>query len=417
VGGVTGPAGAFVTWAPRSAAVRLTDASGATGPVAVKVSARSTKRSGDLVFGTSVASTNAASVSLNLALDGTPATVFVAGRFGRPSSAMGDVAIEVRDQATDKLLSSTPMMVRIRKNALDLTTAERSRFLHALAQLNNKGAGRFAGFRLVHFEKGLDEAHFNPGFLPWHRAFLLDLERELQLIDPSVALPYWRFDEPARAMFGKRFMGSVSGPTNRVELSADNPLQSWWTDGQVGFDRRPLFLWRSDPASGDQPVSDEAATLAMGGPSARYLTFKDMEGDPHGAAHMSFTGYLPVLNSAVRDPLFFMLHGNVDRLWAKWQWLKGRFDPTDVKSFSAQGHAGPGNPIRIGHNLLDTMWPWNGVTGGMRPSTAPGGQFPSSALTAAPGPKPMVRDMIDYQGHHAPGVDLAFDYDDVPFEV
>ncbi|MGH3994466.1 MAG: hypothetical protein ACRDSN_18640, partial [Pseudonocardiaceae bacterium] len=62
------------------------------------------------------------------------------------------------------------------------------------------------------------------------------------------------------------------------------------------------------------------------------------------------------------------------------------------------------------------MWPWNGITTPPRPATAPGGTLPPSPLTDAPGPRPKVRDMIDYQGIHTPANRLGFDYDDVPFE-
>ena len=50
--------------------------------------------------------------------------------------------------------------------------------LAAFATLNNAGMGRFADFRNVHSSAGDPEAHQNAGFPPWHRAFLLDLERE-----------------------------------------------------------------------------------------------------------------------------------------------------------------------------------------------------------------------------------------------
>lgn len=39
-----------------------------------------------------------------------------------------------------------------------------------------------------------------------------------------------------------------------------------------------------------------------------------------------------------------------------------------------------------------------------------------SPLTKAPGPRPNVRSMIDYQGVRDPAGRLGFDYDDVPFE-
>jgi len=42
-----------------------------------------------------------------------------------------------------------------------------------------------------------------------------------------------------------------------------------------------------------------------------------IEIDPHGYAHTSFGGWISSVPTAAKDPLFFMLHANVDRLWAK----------------------------------------------------------------------------------------------------
>jgi hypothetical protein len=67
----------------------------------------------------------------------------------------------------------------------------------------------------MHTQVSSPEAHGAPGFLPWHRAYLLDLERELQNIDPSVALPYWRFDQAAPNLFVKEFIGT-SDPNGTV---------------------------------------------------------------------------------------------------------------------------------------------------------------------------------------------------------
>lgn len=57
-------------------------------------------------------------------------------------------------------------MVRIRKNAELLTTAERDRFVKAFVQLNDQGAGRFADFRNMHTDVSSPQAHGAPGFLP-----------------------------------------------------------------------------------------------------------------------------------------------------------------------------------------------------------------------------------------------------------
>ncbi|MGH3884174.1 MAG: hypothetical protein ACRDRC_12345, partial [Pseudonocardiaceae bacterium] len=104
---------------------------------------------------------------------------------------------------------------------------------------------------------------------------------------------------------------------------------------------------------------------------------------------------------------------NVDRLWAKWQWAKRRFDVSSTSTFSTQGD----NPPKVGHRLDDTMWPWNEITTSPRPPTAPGGTLAPSPLANAPGLRPRVRDMIDYQGVRTPASRLGFDYDDVPFQL
>jgi tyrosinase len=134
-----------------------------------------------------------------------------------------------------------------------------------------------------------------------------------------------------------------------------------------------------------------------------------MEGDPHGVAHTSFGGSISAIDTAAKDPLFFLLHCNVDRLWAKWQRRNNRFDFTNASSFATDGS----NPI--GHNLGDTMWPWNGITGGQRPPTAPGGAMAISPCVSAPGNQPRVRDSLDYHGVVNATADLGFDYDDVQF--
>ena len=60
------------------------------------------------------------------------------------------------------------------------------------------------------------------------------------------------------------------------------------------------------------------------------------------------------------------------------------------------------------------MWPWNGITGGQRPPTAPGGTLAPSPSVAAPGLSPRVRDMLDYQASSSLA-ELGFGYDDVQF--
>jgi tyrosinase len=404
------PQARFVGWAPSPCRIRVTNPAGALPPsVSVQLRGVSAANGGAIVFRKGTTGAFATTLTLTVPLNGTSVPFFVAGRFGQPSKSNGDVRIEARAKlnpllSTLTLVGAVKLMVRIRKNAESLTNAERDRFIAAFAQLNNQGAGRFADFRNMHTNVSSPQAHGAPGFLPWHRAYLLDLERELQAIDPSVALPYWRFDQVAPKLFTPDFMGSHVNGT--VQFGASNPLQFWVTDGVQGVTRGP-FNNSWVPATQAPPgVITEAATLALG---TAYPAFSAMEFNPHGNAHTSWSGFIRSIGTAAKDPLFFLLHCNVDRLWARWQRQNGRFDPAVAASYDSN----PGNPI--GHNLVDTMWPWNGVTTPPRPPTAPGGAMAGSPCVSAPGPQPRVQSSLDYQGSVNPLSREGFDYDDVRF--
>jgi tyrosinase len=394
------PKARFVSWAPSPCRIRVTNPTGApVPPVNVQITGRSVTGGGEVVFRKTASGAFSSSLTVAVPITGASVPFFVAGRFGRPSINNGDVRIEARTGTT--LVGSVKVMVRVRKNANRLTPGERDRLVAAFAKLNNQGAGRFTDFRDMHTFVSSPQAHGAPGFLPWHRAYLLDLERELQAIDPSVSLPYWRFDQPAPNIFTPDFFGT-SDPLGTVQFSATNPLQFWRTNGVQGINRRPFFNTGSAPPG----LRTEAQTLGLGN---QYSAFMEMEGNPHGSAHTSFGGFISSIDTAARDPLFFLLHCNVDRLWAKWQRQFGRFNPALAASYDSN----PGNPI--GHNLPDTMWPWNGITGGSRPPTAPGGAMAASPSVSAPGPQPRVADGLDYQGSVNAVSRMGFDYDDVPF--
>ncbi|MGH7787509.1 MAG: tyrosinase family protein [Candidatus Binatia bacterium] len=394
------PSARYVSWTPSPLRLRVTDPTGAPAPiVAVHLTSVSVASAGAVVFRLTDSGAFGNSVIVPVPTNGATVRVFVAGKFGRPSVNDGDVQIEARVLTT--LVGAVPVMVRVRKNANTLTAGERDRLVSAFAQLNNQGAGRFTDFRDMHTNASSPQAHGAAGFLPWHRAYLLDLERELQAIDASVSLPYWRFDQAAPNIFTLEFLG-VSDPLGTVQFAPTNPLQFWRTDGIQGINRRPFF----SPAVKPPGLLTEADTLALG---SQYAAFRVLEGNPHASAHTSFGGSISSIHTAARDPLFFLLHCNVDRLWAKWQRLLGRFDAAQASAYDSN----PGNPI--GHNLPDTMWPWNGITGGARPPTAPGGAMAASPCVAAPGPQPRVRSSLDYQGVVNAVARMGFDYDDVRF--
>jgi tyrosinase len=397
----------YVTYAPSSCRIRQAPAA---GPLAITLHSEPAKAGGgEAVFYADPAAPSNASLQVTLPADGSWVEFGLGGKWQAPSIDDGDCLLIATG---DTRPVTIPLMVRLRKNANTLLPRERDRFLAALAKLNAGGSGLFQDFRDVHVRAADGEEHRGPHFLPWHRTYLLDLERELQVIDPSVTLHYWRFDQPAPNVFRSNFMGATAQVTmadfpSDVLFDPGHPLGGWVTDSVPGISRSALFDTQATAAPGRQGFAllSEAATLALG---VDYTSFAQMEGTPHGAAHVSFVGWLSSIPTAARDPLFFMLHANVDRLWALWQWLNRRTDPDDPQVYQGQN--------RAGRRLDDSTWPWNGVTTFPRPDFAPRGPLAASPETAAPGAEPTIRGVIDFQGHTSAAARIGCGYDVVPYE-
>jgi tyrosinase len=366
---------------------------------------------------------------LTLPADGSWVPFVIAGKFGHPSGSDKDAVIEAHLAGDDgappsaEIVGSIALMVRVRKNANNLTAAERDRFLNALHTLHFVD-GNYAVYQEIH-SIASREAHGGPAFPAWHRATVLQVERTLQAIDPSVTLPYWKFDVPAPNLFREDFMGANQGgggPWAAVVFAPANPLNGWTILGLTPIRRGSNANHLGAPS--DPGVQFEADTLAP----ETYADFVEYEGDPHGSAHVwvGGNGWMGSVPTAVRDPLFFLLHCNVDRLWAKWQWLHNRFGDAEADYTPAGTFPGVRSQdvAHKGHYRDDTMWPWNGETGrdpggdsnGTRPATAPGGSFPTLALFhLGPPERPTPGDIIDYLGRANPEKGLGYCYDDTPF--
>ena len=422
----------YVTWAPTVCQARLARG----GPADARVVLTNdpdgaVPGGGDVLFAPFQspwpANTTATQETLPLTLpaDGSWVPFVMAGRFGHPSTNDKDTVIEAHlagdgGAPTATVLGTQALMVRVRKNANNLTPGERDRFLNALRTLHFVD-GHYAVYQEIH-SIASDEAHGGPAFPAWHRATVLQVERALQAIDPSVAMPYWKFDVPAPNLFRDDFMGSNQGgggPWAQVVFAPTNPLNGWTITGLT-----PIRRGANANHLGSSGVQFEEDTLAP----ETYADFVNYEGDPHGTAHVwvGKGGWMGNVPTAVRDPLFFLLHCNVDRLWAKWQWLHNRFGDTEDDYLPTGTFPGvPDQDVaHKGHYRGDTMWPWNGETGrdpgrdpnGARPVTAPGGPFPVLALYhLGPSEHPTPGDMVDYLGRSDPERGLGFCYDDTPY--
>jgi tyrosinase len=254
----------------------------------------------------------------------------------------------------------------VRKNQASLTAAERAAFVAALKALKANGTydAFVAQHRAAFMAAPNDPAHGGPGFLPWHREYLRRFERALEAIDPNVSIPYWDWtvdNSPTAPLWAADFMGgNGSGPNQQVTTGPFAHATGQWTLTVLDPGETRPFLRRAFGAMGQLPTSGQvqSANGVIPYDSAPWNRFSNtntsfrnrLEGVIHNPGHMWVGGSMMDMSSP-NDPVFWLHHCNVDRLWAVWQ-----------QTHPTQGYLPPsGTPgVVAGHALDDPMPPWAG---------------------------------------------------------
>jgi tyrosinase len=196
-------------------------------------------------------------------------------------------------------------------------------------------------------ETGPDKALWNQCqhgtwfFLPWHRMFLLHFE---EIVRAAVietggpvdwALPYWNY--------------GLGGRNATLPLAFRRPSSG---DGQPN----PLFIKARAPginsgaALPTQATSPDKAlarghfigAAEFGGGITRAAQFSHktgrLEETPHNSIHVvvgGAHGLMANIKAAALDPIFWLHHANIDRLWSVWGAAGGHLDPSEA---SWRGH-------------------------------------------------------------------------------
>jgi tyrosinase len=409
------PADDYLCWTPIPARVRVATPGSAPAETSASVTGEAAGGGGEVGFDsqperpTRDTFSDQSSLMLVIPGNGEWVSFWIAGR--KASTAAKDVEIVVRNQQ-GTVISRVPVMVRVRKDAETLTSLEQNIYLDALRRLHgipdeSTPESPFALLARIHEASARLQIHRSPLFLPWHRALVLDLERQLQQIDPRVTVPYWRFDRPAPALFSDGFLG---------ETRPDSPFESGsglgpWVDTFLGKLAREPQL-----APGGSRVVDELSVASF---YQQYVIFhSQLESQYHTAAHAAIGGWLASPRSPA-DPLFYLLHSNVDRAWAHWQAQNDRFDPANELSYSAQGRypgTGPDKDVYSDSVYAeDPMWPWNsGALQSEWPSISH--SMPAADGSAAALP-PTPASQVDFMDTRGKGVSLGYCYDDLGYRA
>lgn len=248
----------------------------------------------------------------------------------------------------------------IRRNFATISDEERTLFVNALRQLddptsvfvypNNLGhEGADASGNITYWDMqeqihkdahvhGIN-VHVGPGFIPWHRVIVNRLEGLLRQVDPRLSLHYWDWTTDPRVATGDSVdlcthacMGDDGREgINRIGSGGDAgaPFQDFETTEGGGHN----FIWRN-VAGGSAPPSPPAISSDHDVfITPTFTAFDDIingSGNCHGIAHGYINGTLSGAHFSFHDPFVFLLHCNLDRLWAMWQRdpaHKDRLDP------------------------------------------------------------------------------------------
>jgi hypothetical protein len=263
-------------------------------------------------------------------------------------------------------------MAPVRRNFAHLTDAEREQFANAVRQIDllayPDGVSYWDKQDQIH---QVTHNHGGNSFIPWHRELCNRFEKLLQQVDPDVALHYWDWTQDPRA--------ASDGAGGTVNLCTDATMGT--ANGIVAGTLAPLHngdvLAGSRDATGNPadpprvirrncdagaPTVPSDATILQGANAVpqlqQWTTFRTDLEDAHNTAHVFFGFCTNIFHphSSFEDPFVFLLHSNVDRLFAMWQTEPGRewrLDPDQVY--------GDQKDTSDPEGILHDLQPWDGT--------------------------------------------------------
>jgi tyrosinase len=306
----------------------------------------------------------------------------------------------------------------IRKNVAKLTATERNSFVDALKKLKAAPSkftpptsSRYDDFVYVHMQAMLiisikDAtkpvangnwdmvsdmrmpmwAHRCPAFFPWHRELLYQFEKDLQQVlgNPNLGLPYWDWsiDQSTTAVpwlpdfmggDGKDgpvtdgpFAGNGRWPLNLSEDGMDHLVRGFGLAN--GFSRLPtpaeVNATLAQSAYDGQPWNDTKTLSTYRNQTEGWYvpSGSNVVVGMHNLVHVWVGGNLGTMlpSTSPNDPVFFLHHCNVDRLWAVWRQRNPSLNPylptTSIPSDPGQGL---NEPMIFYDNNLSSTPPWS----------------------------------------------------------
>jgi tyrosinase len=294
--------------------------------------------------------------------------------------------------------------MRIRKNVKSLTSTEKKDFVDAILKLKNTPSpyndslSWYDQFVYWHRDAyvcdetnpthghSLYPAHMSPGFLPWHRAFLLEFENALSEVSgKNIALPYWDWTDEVStsAVFSDDMMGGSGDPDDNYALKSGPFKKGDWTLEIMEDLNDDPFQWKhivralgKNPPRAQLPTKSHIAEMLEipnydhapyspmvnhnisfrnyleGYRGSKLIPCNDSDMDVtdddwtdsldsdgiqsamHNGVHLWVGGVFLIdtvyasgtmtFSVSPNDPVFWLHHANVDRMWTLWMNKHGK---------------------------------------------------------------------------------------------
>ncbi len=277
-------------------------------------------------------------------------------RFVQGAAAVGIAAFGIGERA----FAQTPPS-RIRKSALQLPPGDpifqdyirAVEAMHGLPQTDPRNWWRQAR---IHADLC---QHYTPEFLPWHRHYLNQFEAICgSLISkPNFALPYWDWSYGIGQIPDALY--SVDMPTpivSHLDVTYWNDpgvysSPNWPNIDTIGIRALKKSMGvQNDPQNGGAFTSQNIHSILQ---ETDFSIFTNrLETSPHNSGHVVVgippAGQMGHMGSGLSplDPIFWLHHCNVDRLWAQWQ-LAGNTSPQFPGNYNGQFVDASGQPVDL----------------------------------------------------------------------
>lgn len=190
-------------------------------------------------------------------------------------------------------------------------------------------------------------------FLAWHRAYLYYMERMLQRAanEPRLRIPYWNytaansrslpapFRDPNSPLFvpGRALVSA----TDQVTPSSVSITTAMSRTAFIGSNAQLGFGGGRENVPVQFPFTNRAGSLEV---------------LPHNAIHVQVGGLMQNPNTSATDPIFWLHHSNIDRLWVNWLASGGgRANPTDAAFLNATFRLYNENGVLVTHRVRDFL--------------------------------------------------------------